>query len=231
MSSESLQSVSREPASRRRIQSFNSHLLHVCLVSIPGQKMQGALITLARHTPPPSNKRQTTFSSIYVHLSRSPHKCKNEKIFYVVTEHFDRGSSPKFPPLGSFFVRELSSLRFFALLVKSPQRTTARRFSRIGDGTLTPLSWRTTPTLELHPLQRGNRYMSRRYGVTHSNARAVSLADFGFALIPARNSHAAPPTEDECSPTRLVRTAIPSSSRVPHVPPWHQSFPQHTTVE
>ena len=53
--------------------------------------MQGALLTLARHTPPPSNKRQTTFSSIYVHLSRSPHKCKNEKIFYVVTEHFEFG--------------------------------------------------------------------------------------------------------------------------------------------
>ena len=37
--------------------------------------------------------------------------------------------------------------------------------------------------------------MSQRYGVTHTNARAVTLADFGFALIPARNSHVAPPIE------------------------------------
>jgi hypothetical protein len=32
--------------------------------------------------------------------------------------------------------------------------------------------------------------MSRRYGMTHTNARAVSLADFGFALILPGNSHA-----------------------------------------
>jgi hypothetical protein len=29
------------------------------------------------------------------------------------------------------------------------QRKTARRFPRIGDGTLTPLSWRTTPSIRI----------------------------------------------------------------------------------
>ena len=77
------------------------------------------------------------------------------------------------------------------------QRTTARRFSRIGDGLSHRCHGGPRPTLELHPLQRGNRYMSRRYRVTHTNARAVTLADFQFALILPRNSHAAPPTEDE----------------------------------
>ena len=60
------------------------------------------------------------------------------------------------------------------------------------------------PAHELHPLQRGNRYMSRRY----SNARAVSLADYGFALIPARNKCAAPPTEMNFHLLTSVRTAL-----------------------
>jgi hypothetical protein len=105
------------------------------------------------------------------------------------------------------------------------QRKTARRFPRIGDGTLTRCHGGPRPALELHPLKRGNRYMSRRYRVTHTNARAVTLADFGFALILPRNSHAAPPIEDEFSPPRVVRTAIAPSSRVPPEPAWHQSFP------
>ena len=68
--------------------------------------------------------------------------------------------------------------------------------------------------------------MSRREGVTHTNARALSLADFQFALTLLRNSHAAPPTEDECSPPRLVWTAIPYAE-----PARHQSFPYPSTVE
>ena len=51
------------------------------------------------------------------------------------------------------------------------------------------------PALELHPLQRGNRYMSRRRRVIPVGVHAPTLADFGFALILPRNSHGAPPTE------------------------------------
>jgi hypothetical protein len=132
-----------------------------------------------------------------------------------------RGCSPKFPPLESFFVRDLTSLRFFALLISPTD------YSK----TLLPLRRWHSHTVgmadhaQFHPLQRGNRYMSRREGMTHTNARALSLADFQFALILPRNSHAAPPTEDECSPPRLVWTAIPSSSRVSPEPAQHQSFP------
>jgi hypothetical protein len=40
---------------------------------------------------------------------------------------------------------------------------------------------------KLHPLQRGNWYMSQQYGMTHTNVHAVLLAEFGFAQIPPRN--------------------------------------------
>jgi hypothetical protein len=49
------------------------------------------------------------------------------------------------------------------------------------------------PAHELHPLQRGNRYMSRRRRVIPVGVHAPTLADFRFALIPARIFRAAPP--------------------------------------
>jgi hypothetical protein len=103
------------------------------------------------------------------------------------------GPPPGFPQKG-FFLCGTSQKKLRARRSKNP-RTTARRFSRIGDGLSHRCHGGPRPTLELHPLQRGNRYMSQRYGVTHSIARAVTLADFRFALIPARKTHAAPPTE------------------------------------
>jgi hypothetical protein len=58
------------------------------------------------------------------------------------------------------------------------QWTTARPRFENRWWTLTSLSWRTTPTLELHPLQRGNWFMSQWYGITNTNACAILLADF-----------------------------------------------------
>ena len=71
---------------------------------------------------------------------------------------------------------------------------------------LTLLSWRTTPAPELHPLERGNWYMSRYYGMMHTNVRAVTLTEFGFTLIQARISCAAPPTETAIAPPSLSLT-------------------------
>ena len=50
------------------------------------------------------------------------------------------------------------------------------------------------PTLELRPLESGNQYMSQRYVMTHTNVRALSLAEFWFPLILASSSCVAPPT-------------------------------------
>ena len=50
-------------------------------------------------------------------------------------------------------------------------------------------------TCKLHPLPRRNWYMSQRAGMTHTNARAPMLAEFGFALIPACISHVKRPIE------------------------------------
>ena len=51
------------------------------------------------------------------------------------------------------------------------------------------------PTLEFHPLESGNQYMSRRYGMTQTNVRAVSLAEFQFTLILASSSCVVSPTQ------------------------------------
>ena len=104
-----------------------------------------------------------------------------------------RGSTPRFPPWDFLFCgkgpkkasREGPNL----------QRNTARPRLRIAD----PLShWccgRLRPTLELRPLERGNRYMSQRRGMTHTNAHAPTLAEFWFPLILVSSSCVAPPTE------------------------------------
>ena len=73
--------------------------------------------------------------------------------------------------------------------------------------------------------------MSRRYRMTHTNARAVTLAEFGFALIPARILCVASPTEMEFSRPRVVRKVVQKAMKLPHVPIWHQSFPQHPTIK
>ena len=52
-------------------------------------------------------------------------------------------------------------------------------------------SGRPRPVHELHPLLRGNRYMSQRRRVIPVGAHAPTLAEFGFALILARDSSVA----------------------------------------
>ena len=103
------------------------------------------------------------------------------------------GPPPGFPQK-VFFLCGTSQKKLRARRSKYP-RTTARPRLRIADELSHRCHGGPRPAHELHPLQRGNRYMSRRYGITHTHARAVSLADFGFALIPARKSHAAPLSE------------------------------------
>ena len=73
--------------------------------------------------------------------------------------------------------------------------------------------------------------MSRRYRVTHTNARAVTLAEFRFALILASSSCVASPEEMEFLCPRVVQKVIQKAIKLPHVPTWHQSFLQHPTIE
>ena len=67
------------------------------------------------------------------------------------------------------------------------QRNTARPRLRIADELSHGCHGGPRPAHELHPFQRGNRYMSQRSGVIPVGARTATLAEFGFALIPARN--------------------------------------------
>ena len=73
--------------------------------------------------------------------------------------------------------------------------------------------------------------MSQRYGMTHTIARAVTLAKFGFTLFPARILCVASPTEMEFSRPRVVRKVIRKAIKLPHVPTWNQSFLQHPTID
>ena len=148
---------------------------------------------------------------------------------HILQHVLSRGSTPRVPAKRIFFCGTSSEKA--SREGPNIHRTTARPRFENRRWTLTPLSCGPRQALELHSLERGNRYMSRRYGMMQTHARAVSLADFWFALIPVRNSHGALPTEDKFSPPRVVRTAITPPSRIPHVPTWHQSFPQHPTIE
>ena len=76
--------------------------------------------------------------------------------------------------------------------------------------------------------------MSRRYSMTHTNARAVTLTEFGFALIrQARISCVAPPTEMEfrISTSSRRMDGNCSTQPLPHVQTPHHSEPQDHDVE
>jgi len=101
-----------------------------------------------------------------------------------------RGSTPRLPQKDLFFLRDAHRKSFARRSTFSQDRG-----CRIAD----PLShWcrgRPRPAHELHPLARGNQYMSRRRRMSHTNAHAPTLAEFWFALILASSSCVAPPTE------------------------------------
>ncbi len=62
---------------------------------------------------------------------------------------------------------------------------------------------------------------------------APTLAEFGFALIPVRILCVASPTEMnfQVLASFVVRKVVQQAIKLPHVPTWHHSFPQHPTIE
>jgi hypothetical protein len=73
--------------------------------------------------------------------------------------------------------------------------TKARRCLLIADIPLSAVSRRTTLDMQITSPPRGKCYMSQRARMMHTNAHARTLAEFGFALIPACIYYVKPPTE------------------------------------
>ena len=113
--------------------------------------------------------------------------CAEDQNFAGRPEHI--GVHPQAPAMGSFFC---------GLHRKSFARRSTFSQDR-GCRIANPLSHRCRdrprPAHELRNEQQGNRYISRRRLIIPVGAHAPTLAEFRFALIPARILCAAPPTE------------------------------------
>jgi hypothetical protein len=99
---------------------------------------------------------------------------------------------PGFPQKEFFFVRDIH--RKSAWRSKYPTDYSKPRLW-IADELSHRCHGGPRPALELHPLELGNWYMSRRRRIIPVCVHAPMLADFWFALVPARITHGAPPTE------------------------------------
>jgi hypothetical protein len=132
--------------------------------------------------PPPGSRH-----GIFFFGRRSPKKASREGQMFRKTEVAE-SPIPSHTDVVAVVVSTRTSTRLcYGIMLRSWRQDNMARLRYY----VTNDSGRPRPVHELHPLLRGNRYMSQRRRVIPVGAHAPTLAEFGFALILARDSSVA----------------------------------------